>query len=147
MSDPDPKKKCCGTDCENEAGTLQCPTCLKLGVKGSYFCSQECFKKNWVCDILADILSLSNNIDCIQTTHKALMHKTQNGNRLSRAAHNPKTGSLIALQLPDFTTLFRHTHSLARSDPYIHSPRDDQSPNQSSVPTGPRLAFQSGRCA
>jgi hypothetical protein len=60
MSDSDPKKKCCGTDCDNEAGTLQCPTCLKLGVKGSYFCSQDCFKKNWVGRIRADALSLSN---------------------------------------------------------------------------------------
>ncbi|KAL4880648.1 putative methionine aminopeptidase, type I [Aspergillus karnatakaensis] len=40
--------KCCGADCPNQAGTLQCPTCLKLGIKGSFFCSQDCFKKNWV---------------------------------------------------------------------------------------------------
>ncbi|VVC29581.1 Hypothetical protein CINCED_3A003793 [Cinara cedri] len=26
---------------------LQCPTCIKLGIAGSYFCSQECFKGNW----------------------------------------------------------------------------------------------------
>lgn len=26
---------------------LQCPTCIKLGIQGSYFCSQECFKGNW----------------------------------------------------------------------------------------------------
>ncbi|ORX58315.1 methionyl aminopeptidase 1 [Hesseltinella vesiculosa] len=26
---------------------LQCPTCLKLKIDGSYFCSQECFKQNW----------------------------------------------------------------------------------------------------
>lgn len=26
---------------------LQCPTCVKLGVQGSYFCTQECFKKSW----------------------------------------------------------------------------------------------------
>lgn len=55
MTNSDPKNKCCGTDCDNEAGTLQCPTCLKLGVKGSYFCSQECFKKNWVGNIQEDI--------------------------------------------------------------------------------------------
>lgn len=42
------KRKCLGADCENDAGSLQCPTCLKLGLKDSYFCSQECFKKNWV---------------------------------------------------------------------------------------------------
>ncbi|KAF4170660.1 hypothetical protein CNMCM8694_004501 [Aspergillus lentulus] len=76
MTDSDPPKKCCGTDCDNDAGTLQCPTCLKLGVKGSYFCSQECFKKNW-------------------TTHKALMHKTQNATGLYNPFPTyPFTGSV-----------------------------------------------------
>lgn len=42
------KKKCLGADCENDAGSLQCPKCLSLGIKGSFFCSQDCFKKNWV---------------------------------------------------------------------------------------------------
>ncbi|KAG6017107.1 hypothetical protein E4U43_002283 [Claviceps pusilla] len=41
------KKKCLGKDCKNDAGSLQCPTCLKLGVKDSFFCSQDCFKRNW----------------------------------------------------------------------------------------------------
>ncbi|PBP27615.1 methionine aminopeptidase [Diplocarpon rosae] len=40
-------KKCIGLDCDNDAGTLQCPTCLKLGTKGSFFCSQDCFKRSW----------------------------------------------------------------------------------------------------
>ncbi|KAI9101141.1 peptidase M24, structural domain-containing protein [Phlyctochytrium arcticum] len=26
---------------------LRCPTCMKLGIEGSHFCTQECFKKNW----------------------------------------------------------------------------------------------------
>ncbi|KAI9659718.1 MAG: Methionine aminopeptidase 1 [Alyxoria varia] len=38
--------KCQGQDCPNDAGTLQCPSCQKLG-KDSFFCSQDCFKKNW----------------------------------------------------------------------------------------------------
>jgi hypothetical protein len=42
------KRKCMGDDCENDAGSLQCPTCLKLDIKDSYFCSQDCFKRNWV---------------------------------------------------------------------------------------------------
>ncbi|KAF4472671.1 methionyl aminopeptidase [Fusarium albosuccineum] len=46
-SEPPAKKKCMGADCENDAGSLQCPTCLKLGIKDSFFCSQDCFKKNW----------------------------------------------------------------------------------------------------
>ncbi|OHE99854.1 methionine aminopeptidase [Colletotrichum orchidophilum] len=47
MTEPPAKKMCLGVDCPNEAGSLQCPTCLKLGIKGSFFCSQDCFKKNW----------------------------------------------------------------------------------------------------
>lgn len=39
--------KCEGGDCDNDAGTLQCPTCQKLG-KTAFFCSQDCFKRNWV---------------------------------------------------------------------------------------------------
>jgi hypothetical protein len=46
--EPPTKRKCLSADCENDAGSLQCPTCLKLGIKDSYFCSQDCFKKNWV---------------------------------------------------------------------------------------------------
>lgn len=41
------KRKCLRADCENDAGTLQCPTCLKLGIKDSFFCSQDCFKLAW----------------------------------------------------------------------------------------------------
>jgi len=41
-------RQCSGADCSNTVGSLQCPTCLKLSIEGSYFCSQDCFKKNWV---------------------------------------------------------------------------------------------------
>lgn len=41
------KRQCIGVDCANEAGSLQCPTCLKTG-KESFFCSQDCFKRSWV---------------------------------------------------------------------------------------------------
>lgn len=48
MAEASAKRPCAGSDCSNEAGTLQCPTCLKLGMKDSFFCSQECFGRNWV---------------------------------------------------------------------------------------------------
>ncbi|OAL06018.1 methionine aminopeptidase [Phaeosphaeriaceae sp. SRC1lsM3a] len=54
----DAPRKCSSKDCENEAGSLQCPNCQKLG-KESYFCSQDCFKRNW-------------------SDHKTI-HKSQNG--------------------------------------------------------------------
>lgn len=50
--EPPTKRKCLSVDCDNDAGSLQCPTCLKLGIKDSFFCSQDCFKKNWVSSIL-----------------------------------------------------------------------------------------------
>ncbi|KAH9224339.1 peptidase M24, structural domain-containing protein [Leptodontidium sp. 2 PMI_412] len=62
MASEAPPRKCIGLDCDNDAGTLQCPTCLKLGIKDSFFCSQDCFKRSW-------------------STHKAL-HKSK-GNFLS----------------------------------------------------------------
>lgn len=37
----------CHTEgCSKEA-SLQCPTCVKLEIAGSYFCSQACFKGSW----------------------------------------------------------------------------------------------------
>lgn len=38
--------KCAGCN-DKEASRLECPTCKKLGIKGSFFCDQDCFKKNW----------------------------------------------------------------------------------------------------
>ncbi|XP_051941762.1 methionine aminopeptidase 1 isoform X2 [Hippocampus zosterae] len=37
----------CETECCSKDAKLQCPTCIKLGIQGSYFCSQECFKGSW----------------------------------------------------------------------------------------------------
>jgi len=45
--DLEPKRECQSADCSNDAGTLQCPTCQKIG-KESFFCTQDCFKRNWV---------------------------------------------------------------------------------------------------
>ncbi|TRY60508.1 hypothetical protein DNTS_001479 [Danionella cerebrum] len=39
-------RECETEGCHSEA-KLQCPTCIKLGIQGSYFCSQECFKGSW----------------------------------------------------------------------------------------------------
>lgn len=39
-------RHCETVGCDKEA-RLQCPTCIKLGIEGSFFCSQECFKGSW----------------------------------------------------------------------------------------------------
>ncbi|CAD5220480.1 unnamed protein product [Bursaphelenchus okinawaensis] len=38
--------KCIGLEC-GKAAKLKCPTCLKMKLPDSYFCSQDCFKNNW----------------------------------------------------------------------------------------------------
>ncbi|KAI9472684.1 Methionine aminopeptidase 1 [Coemansia sp. RSA 989] len=37
----------CKTEGCDKQASLQCPTCKKLEIEGSYFCSQECFRKSW----------------------------------------------------------------------------------------------------
>ncbi|QIW97729.1 hypothetical protein AMS68_003247 [Peltaster fructicola] len=69
----DNTKKCLGDDCSNDAGSLQCPTCQKIG-KESFFCSQDCFKRNW-------------------PTHKS-MHKAQNNGFFNPYPAYPFTGKL-----------------------------------------------------
>ncbi|CDH49588.1 methionine aminopeptidase 1 [Lichtheimia corymbifera JMRC:FSU:9682] len=60
-------KVCQSPGCGKPA-KLQCPTCLKLKIEGSFFCSQECFKSNWA-------------------THKAV-HKA----KIESQPHDPFTG-------------------------------------------------------
>ncbi|PBK84699.1 methionine aminopeptidase [Armillaria gallica] len=40
---------CQSTTCPNgnPPSKLECPTCNKLGIRGSHFCGQECFKAGW----------------------------------------------------------------------------------------------------
>lgn len=39
--------KLCETPSCNKEAKFKCPTCLKLDIEASSFCSQECFKQNW----------------------------------------------------------------------------------------------------
>lgn len=40
------QRVCDNPECTKPA-TLQCPSCIKLGIEPSYFCGQECFKGFW----------------------------------------------------------------------------------------------------
>lgn len=42
---------------------LQCPTCIKIGIQGSFFCSQECFKGNWKTHKIIHSLAKGENVD------------------------------------------------------------------------------------
>eukprot|EP00064_Thunnus_orientalis_P008359 superscaffoldBa00000989_g8382 len=46
MASTETRRECETDGCSKDA-KLQCPTCIKLGIQGSYFCSQECFKGSW----------------------------------------------------------------------------------------------------
>ncbi|TGZ56680.1 methionine aminopeptidase 1 [Temnothorax longispinosus] len=62
----------CETPGCNAVASLQCPTCLKIGIQGSYFCSQNCFKGSW-------------------KTHKVIhqLAKGENGNKVITDHYNP----------------------------------------------------------
>uniref|UniRef100_A0A3Q3J9Y6 Methionine aminopeptidase n=1 Tax=Monopterus albus TaxID=43700 RepID=A0A3Q3J9Y6_MONAL len=47
MASTEARRECETEGCDKDA-KLQCPTCIKLGIQGSFFCSQECFKGSWV---------------------------------------------------------------------------------------------------
>lgn len=53
--------KCNTTDCDKQS-TLQCPTCLKMGIQGSFFCSQECFKGFWKSHKIIHLLARKLNL-------------------------------------------------------------------------------------
>jgi len=43
------EKKICSTNgCNNAVDSLKCPICVKLNLPPSYFCSQDCYKKNYL---------------------------------------------------------------------------------------------------
>ncbi|KAI6109166.1 methionine aminopeptidase [Pisolithus croceorrhizus] len=56
---------CQSTNCPqgNPPSRLECPTCNKLGIRGSFFCGQECFKANCekIHKIVHDIVRPSND--------------------------------------------------------------------------------------
>ncbi|KAH8117393.1 methionine aminopeptidase [Phellopilus nigrolimitatus] len=54
---------CQSSSCINSRppSRLECPTCSKLGIKGSFFCTQECFKAGFIHDFLN--LSISKKDD------------------------------------------------------------------------------------
>lgn len=67
-----------GSKCEtpncNKSATLQCPTCLKIGIQGSFFCGQECFKGYWKTHKIIHALASK------QTLHSDIL--LVNGNQL-----------------------------------------------------------------
>ena len=100
--------------CEN-AAKLQCPTCIKLKIMGSYFCSQTCFKGSW-------------------DVHKAL-HKLAKGDS---ASQNSKRGGTNSLFNPwpgyVFTGRLRPAEQSATRVVPDHIPRPDYADHPEGFP-------------
>jgi methionyl aminopeptidase len=48
MASPASGTVCASPGCETVVTTnLACPKCLQLGLPATYFCNQDCFKKNY----------------------------------------------------------------------------------------------------
>lgn len=60
MADGKIQHGCETENCKN-AATLQCPVCLKMGIQGSYFCSQDCFKGSWKAHKVIHLLAKGNS--------------------------------------------------------------------------------------
>ncbi|PPQ78084.1 hypothetical protein CVT25_015618 [Psilocybe cyanescens] len=62
----------------NPPSRLECPTCNKLGIRGSFYCGQECFKAG--CELI-----------CYNKTHKIIhdLAKTGGANLASDGTYNP----------------------------------------------------------
>ncbi|KAK6587693.1 methionine aminopeptidase with MYND finger at N-terminus [Cryptosporidium xiaoi] len=66
----DLKKRVC-EGCNKETNSkLSCPQCSKLGLKKTYFCSQECFRSNWVIHKLVHVANKTPETQINKQTNK-----------------------------------------------------------------------------
>jgi len=106
-----------GRSCETpgcgEPARLQCPTCIKLNIQGSFFCSQQCFKSNW-------------------DLHKNL-HKLAKGDSASQSS---KKGGGLFNPWPgyNFTGRLRPASQSATRTVPEHIPRPDYAPHPEGYP-------------
>ncbi|VDI28071.1 methionine aminopeptidase 1-like [Mytilus galloprovincialis] len=98
----------CETPGCDKAAKLQCPTCIKLMIQGSFFCSQECFKGFW-------------------TEHKKVHKKAKQGTDINNDSYNPWPGFKYTGQLRGYPV------SSKRSVP-DHIPRPDYAEHPEGVP-------------
>ncbi|CAB3361422.1 Hypothetical predicted protein [Cloeon dipterum] len=104
---------CESPGCKAES-KLQCPTCVKLGINGSYFCTQDCFKSNW-------------------KTHKVL-HKLVQGKDESSSASQDSSGPHNPWPFFKFSGKLRpYQLSGTRTVP-AHIPRPDYADHFKGIP-------------
>jgi hypothetical protein len=147
------KRKCLRADCENDAGALQCPTCLKFGIKDSFFCSQDCFKLAWVsptplaeADQCSKPVHLPNFLLSICNLYLTLCRVITRSyikqRVISLAISLPPKLSLNPIQTPVFTTLSPIFHTPVLSALYTHYQNIEKSPKRYNIPIIGRMAYQ-----
>lgn len=91
---------CESPNCGNQA-KLQCPTCIKLGIQGSFFCSQDCFKANWKTHKIIHAIAQGTNGDSKDDGYNPWPHFSYTGKLrpfpLSSKREVPKT-----IERPDY---------------------------------------------
>lgn len=117
-------RKCLGAECANDATSLQCPTCQKVG-RDSFFCSQDCFKKNWV-DIRLCLCplqvhgQLSDSHLFAQSKHK-LIHQSQSN--LLRKVLPPRIVSYVDEDTGQYNPFPTYNYTGSLRPVYPLSPR------------------------
>ncbi|KAG1890964.1 methionine aminopeptidase [Suillus subluteus] len=93
---------------------LECPTCNKLGIRGSFFCGQECFKGNW-------------------KTHKIIHDLARSP---ATAANPSQDGTFHPFPNFDYAGTLRPVYPLSpKREVPEHIPRPDYAIHEDGVPT------------
>ncbi|KAG1782463.1 methionine aminopeptidase [Suillus placidus] len=98
----------------NPPSRLECPTCNKLGIRGSFFCGQECFKGNW-------------------KTHKIIHDLARSP---ATAANPSQDGTFQPFANFDYAGTLRPVYPLSpKREVPEHIPRPDYATHEDGVPT------------
>jgi methionyl aminopeptidase len=72
---------------------LRCPTCLKQGLKDSHYCSQECFKSDWL---------VHKKVHVSKTVYNPWPNYAYTGSLRPVYPLSPKRKVLSTIQCPDY---------------------------------------------
>jgi len=106
-------KTCESPGCDQPA-KLQCPTCIKLNIQGSFFCTQDCFKDNW-------------------NLHKNL-HKLAKSDNASQSSKANKMGLFNPWPGYNFTGKLRPAEQSPKRQVPDHIPRPDYAAHPEGYP-------------
>lgn len=131
------QRKCAGKDCDKDADQLQCPTCQKLG-KDNFFCSQDCFKRNWVHS--KPYLSGGTRGSLTESRRANIRPYTSLRVTLSAISSLQKS-CLNLIQQPVTSILSQTSRILAHSALFIPSRLADKCPRRYHIQTTQKMEF------